>query len=408
MDGVIMAQLHRAWIGTVGLTTAIVGLSVAPAHGQSTHERTSGRPWRASTSVAVTTGYDDNVFLLADSKVDDLTSPSASARTSGRYADMQSGGDLVTTFRASAGLRGSGIAGRTLQVAPEVAYDAYLRNAERRNFTLALDVDQSLPHDGELRVRGRLTPSYFAKNYLADALDSNGDGSIGASERIYAPGTYAESDVSFDYRFRVAKSTKSHPFGAAVRVGAGWYNRGYDAPFGARDLNGPTFELGLPLDLTRRLAVQARYERLQLSATPTRSVLLIDESQFNRDFNGNGRTTDQNARAFEMVDRSRTENTADIEARYEVTPRVDLRLDYEHRSRTYGSSAPYDIANNGRRDSRNQFGLELGWHVTHGVDVMAAGRLSAQTLNRENDPGAVGDVDDYRKHEVRLGLVRRF
>lgn len=393
---------------SLGFVTAVVVLPLLAARGQSGPDNVETRRWRMSSTIEVTTAYDNNIYLLTDSKLDNVASPSASSITSGRYADMESAGDVVTTLRAAAELKGAGIRGRTLRLVPEAEYDAYMRNARRRNASLSFTVGQSLRHDGELRLRTRLTPNYFAKNYLADAFDQDGDGSIAARERVYAAGIYAERELSLDYRLRIAKSTKAHPFGGAVRVGAGYYGRSYDAPFAARDLSGPTFEVALPLDLTRRLGVEMRYERLQLAATPTRSVLLLDESQFQQDFNGNGTTADRSARAFEMIDRSRAENSLDLEARYELTRRTELRLGYEHRSRSYGSAEPYDVANNGRRDSRNEFAIELAWRVMHGLEVVAAGRASAQTLNRENDPGAVGDVDDYSKQQFRLRLARRF
>ena len=403
-----MTPIRRAALSPLGIIASGLTLSVAAAHAQGAPSRASTKPWRASSTVEIATGYDDNIFLLADSKLDNLRTPSASSRMSGRYTDMESGGDLVTTLRAAAEFKGSGVAGRPMRLAPEIEYDAYARNAKRRNASVSLAADHSLPHHGELRLRAGMTPSYFAKNYLADALDRNGDGSIASSERIYAAGTYAEREISVDYRLRVAKSTKAHPFGAAVSLEAGYYGRSYKAPFAARDLSGPTVTLALPFDLTRRFAVEVNYERLQLAATPTRSVLLLDETQFNRDFNGNGTATDQSARAFEMVDRTRTENNAGVEARYELMPHLDVRINYERRSRDYGSAEPYDIANNGRRDSRNEFGFELGWHVMHGLQATAAVRSSAQMLNRENDPGAIGEVDDYHRKQFRLGLARQF
>jgi len=406
-DGIMMTPRRRVAFRIIGPAVAFA-LPLTQARTQSAPDKPKTRPWRISSTVEVTTLYDNNVYRLPDNKLDDLASPSASSLMSGRYIEMESSGDLVTMLRAATELTGPGIAGRRVTLGPRVEYDAYARNGKRRNLTLSLGIEQAFRHDGRLRLRARMMPGYFAKNYLTDALDRNGDGSIASNERIYAPGTYTEQELSLDYQFRVAKSTKARPFGAALRLGAGYYGRTYDGPFAGRDISGPTVKLSLPVDLTRRLSTEVSYERVQLSATPTRSVLLIDEPQFQRDFNGNGRTSDLSARAFEMIDRSRTESSVDLESRYELTRRVDLRFDFDRRSRTYESTEPYDIANNGRRDWRNEFGLEMDWNMAHGLHVIAAGRTSAQTLNRENDPGAAGEVDDYHRKQFSLGLTRRF
>src|SRR5215813_8233174 len=99
---------------------------------------------------------------------------------------MESSGDIVTMLRGVAQVTGPGIGGRRLTLKPQVEYDAYARNAKRRNLTLSLGIEQAFRHDGRLRLQARMMPSYFVKNYLADALDRNGDGSISPNERIYA------------------------------------------------------------------------------------------------------------------------------------------------------------------------------------------------------------------------------
>jgi hypothetical protein len=364
--------------------------------------------WQFSPTVATETEYDNNVFLLAPNKVDDVGAPSSAEITSGRYGRMKSASDVITTARAQLSVETSGIRGEPLRMTPAVSYEFYALNSERRNATLQLAVEQELLGSSRATLRARMTPSYFKRNYLADAIDANTDGSIAPAERIYAPAVYRETELTAAYRFRLAKSTKKSPFGAKVELSAGYYGRAHDAPFAVRDISGPTAGASLLLDLTRRIALDIDYGFESLSASPAREVMLLDETVFGRDFNGNGSTSDIDARANEVADHSRREHSLGGVVRFDLPRRTTLALGYAHVMRRNTSAEPYDVSNNGRRTSRNDFGAELGLRLRRDIRLTAAAERSSQSLNLTSDVVGTIDEPDYRRNRVKLRVTYDF
>jgi hypothetical protein len=377
------------------------GLAQAQGSGAAPHGRLL---WRFKPTLTSGAEYDDNIYLLSDSKKDNLTSPSANDVVSGRYADMERVGDLITTLHAELEASGRGLGGRALTITPEAEYELYAWNAQRRTGQLGVSVAQALPRGARFRVKADMTPSTFFKNYLANAVDADNSGSITPDERIYAAGSYADREISADFRLRVSKLTKSHPFGAALQLGAGYSGRSYDAPFAMRDVSGPTASVGLMLDLRRDIELDVGYEFASLGATPGRAVMLLDENQFGVDFNGNGSTNDVDARALEMADHSRAEHGLSMSLKAAPAKRLDVRLDYSHRWRRFGSTQPYDVTYNGRRDARDELGAGVGVRLASSLRLNAAFLIQSQSLNRANDPAGLGDVSDYNRHRTSVGL----
>ena len=357
-------------------------------------------PWRFAPTFGVFAEYDDNVFLLAPAQRSRIATPPAGSPPS-RFANMERVSDIVTKVRAELPFSGPGVGGRTLAVTPELKYDYYAANAERRSVQLGLSAAHNLGGGSRIRVQGEMSPSTFFKNYLSNAVDADLNGSISRSERVYAPGSYAERLIAADYRFRLKKSTKASPMAAFVQAGAGHYGRTYDAPFARRDQSGPIASLGLILD-RGRVEFEAGYDFASLGATPGRAVLLLDEPVFGVDFNGNGNATDLSARAFEMVDHSRTEHGVNLIARMPVGARSRLELDYSHRRRSFGSKQPYDVSNNGRKDARNEVAGELAIKLAHSVRLLAGFAMQRQVVNKALD--AVGEVADYSRQRATIGL----
>ena len=395
------AALISAWAMLLASpVTAQITSSTSPAK--------TGHNWRVSPTLGLDTEYDDNVFLLPPSRIGDVVAPSAAAVQSGRYAGMEKASDLIATLSAAFQLKGPGIAGRTLSLTPEIDYELYTQNSDRSSATLRLSLEQDLWADSRFRLQGIMTPHYFAKNYLADAVDGDGSGSITPDERVYARGEYREGELSADYRVRLAKSTKRHLFGAALQLGGGYYRRSYDAPFSGRDIHGPTAGAKVLLDLSPRISFNVEYEFASLSAAPTDQVLLLNEADFGQDFNGNGSLVDPDVRVLTPVDHSRKEHNLAGTLRFELSKTVDIELDYAHRWRRYSSDEALDVTYRGRRDARSQVGAELGFRISKALRLRLGGVRSAQRLNRAGDPGATGDVDDYTRHQGRLGLSYDF
>ena len=368
-----------------------------------------GKGWRVQApALSITSERDDNVFLVTESKKDDIGTPGTASVASRRYEGMLSAADLITTVEAKLAIQGTGMSGRPLVITPVMRYEYYAENTDRRNATFGLDLEQSLGHGNEVRLRGRMTPSYFARNYLADATDIDGNGSIAPAERSYRRGTYAETELTADYRRRLDESTKSSPFGAAIRLGAGYYARTFDAPFAGRDLAGPMAKVALMSDVSRRVKVELGYELGILSASPTDEVLLLDEQDVGADLNGNGRMTDVDVRSVQRVDRSRVEHVIVVGGGIELTSRTDLGVQFEHRRRRYGSGEPLDVSYNGRSDARNRLSVELSTAVSRRFSLGINGGIASQSLSRERDFGATGEVDDYSRHIIGLRVGYRF
>lgn len=362
------------------------------------------RSWKVDPRMTLVSEYDGNIFLLPASKLKDPGAPSAGELVSRRYAGMESAADLITSLGASLAIEGTGIGGRDVTVTPTVGYEFHARNGERDNAILGLTLEQALRRDGRVRIRGVHQPGYFSRNYLADAVDGNADGTITSEERRYARGEYRESEVQADYRLRLAKSTRAHPFGAWMVLGAGFANRAYTAPFSARDYGGPTAVLRLQFDLANGVELTTSYDLALLGSPRTAQVILLDEPVYAEDLNGNGNATDLNARTIRTVDRSRTEQVIGESARFGLGKDTDMELSVDYRMRRFTSEEPYDVANNGRRDHRFQLGADLTHKFRRGVRLFVGANYGSQGLNRRTDLGADGAVDDYTKLRMHVGL----
>ena len=405
----IACQLAIGFGGPIIAAHAAVAQTQVPnpaysAATRSTRPEKSGSQWHLTPALRVDVGFDDNVFLLGPTKKDNVATPSAAEVTSGRYANMESANDVLTTLSTSVALKGPGLLGKSSEFSPALDYELYTRNTERSNVRLGLSLQQELWADSRLRVQGRLTPSYFAKNYLADAVDRDANGSISDDERVYSSGEYRETELGADYRFPLAKSSRKHPVGVALQLGGGYYGRSYKAPFPGRDLNGPTAGAKVLVDLGRRVSIDLGYGFASLSATTTNQVLLLDEAGFGQDFNANGTATDANVRTLTRVDRSRREQSLGASLSLDLSKATDLALGYEHRWRRYSSKEPLDVSNNGRRDARNQVSADFRARFGKHLRLQLGATHSSQNLNRTGDPGSTGEVDDYSRNQGSLGL----
>lgn len=372
--------------------------------------QTSGsrKAWRVTGQFSIESEVNSNVFLLSPTQLGELDPPSAAALASGRYSNMERALDVVTALTLALGLKGPALGGRSLEIVPEVSYDYYAQNPDRRNVAVGLTIEQALPSGSAVRLRGRLRPEYFAKNYLVDAVDSDGNDLIEPAERMYRRGTYRDAELSLDIRVRLAKSTKRRPFGAAVRLGAGYYRRDYETPFAGRDRRGPTADALMSLTLSRAVELDLDYALASLSATPTSQVLVVDEAAVGRDLNGNGSATDLEVRTVAVVDRSRLEHRAGASLQFGRGRGPRLTIGYERRWRRYTSEEPDDVAYNGRRDTRDRVDAEVRFPLARQLQLTFGGQYTDQNLNRADDPGALGDINDYRRFSGRAGLTFQF
>ncbi len=354
--------------------------------------------WHLAPAFRVVETFDDNPFLLSDARKAGVGAPSASSLTSGRYSSMDGSSDFITSLRGGLTAEGPGILGRKLNLSADARYEYYQRNAKRRNVFYVLRADQAFGHGTHIAARAELQPKYFFRNYLADAVDLSGDGTIQSAERIYAAGTYSDQDYTGELRQRLAKSTDDHPFGAQVTLEAGHKTRDYLQPFQTRGYRGPFAGASGELDFTPRVALEGEYRRSSLRSTPGAAVVLLNEPDFNQDFNGNGTTTDLRVRSVQAVDFSRIEQ--DMGARFRVRSgeALETTLSYGRRLRSYDSKQPYDVYNNTRRDHRDRFGLDVAYRFSPGRSVHFGANTENQKLTKTLRPTAtIDDATDYTR-----------
>jgi hypothetical protein len=368
----------------------------------------SDRSWSPAARLEAEVRYDDNPFLLTSGRKRRLEAGSPADSQSGRFRDMQSATDVIPIPSLRLGIAGPGLGGRRIEIEADVAYETNIQNARRRHAELGVGIEQSLRRGGRLRLSADWRPSYFHKNYLADAVDLNSDGDIGPEERRYASGTSNEIDLSLRYRHRLVKATKRRPLGVTAELDAGYLDCSYDAPFAGRSRSGPGAGAGLTFDLGRRWVIALDYAFASLGGDPTQEVLILNENDFGQDFNGNLSTSDDSARAVVLVDRSRAEHEIGLSVQGELGKAGTLDLGYARRLRNFSSSQPFDVVNRDRRDVRSELAAELDLRLASGVHLALGARRAAQATNRAGDPGATGEVADYTRYVASAGLRYRF
>ncbi len=396
-----MAVISRTFIGRM---LAIMSLALwSPAlqaqggyRTQVTKPSPEREGWRMIPGFKIVTTFDDNPFLLSDARRAAVAAPSAASIASGRYTGMADASDYITSIRGGLTAEGPGILGRKLSLGTEARYQYYQRNTVRRNMFYDLRAAQALGHGAHIAARAELQPKFFFRNYLADAVDLNADGVIEPNERIYAAGAYSDQVFTGEFRQRLVKSTEDHPFGAQLAIQGGHKTRTYQQPFQTRGYGGPFAGVVGTLDFSRSAGLEGDYRRYSLRANPGTTVVLLNEPDFNRDFNGNGTTTDLQVRSVQTVDFSRIEQ--DMHARFHVRPTdaFETTLSYGLRLRNFQSKQPYDIYNNTRHDRRDRLGLDLGTRFSHRTAIHFGGSYELQKLTKTlRTTAPIDGITDY-------------
>jgi hypothetical protein len=390
------STLRPAAFATAALTIAAGAAAQTPA-----------LPWRPIVRLQTEVRYDNNPFLLDTARRQRLAAPSPADSLNGRFRDMSRVTDVIPIPSLQVGLEGPGLGGRTLGVAANVAYETNLHNAARRHAELQFRIDQSLPRGGGLRFTADWRPSYFHKNYLANAVNQDADSNISAAEKVYAPARSNETDLTLRYRHRLLKSTDRRPVGITADLEAGYLARRYDAPFSGRSRNGPDAAGRLAVQLGPAWTLGVDYAVASLGGDPSMAVLILDENEFGVDFNGNGSVTDPNARAAVLVDYSRVERQLGVTLQGDVRA-ATVAVGYRRRTRTFSSTQPYDVVNRARRDVLKELTATVDVRLAAGLHLDLGAQRGAQTTNRAGDPASVGEVADYTRFVGSAGLRYRF
>ncbi|MDH5643460.1 MAG: hypothetical protein OEY63_04585 [Gemmatimonadota bacterium] len=333
--------------------------------------------------------FDSNIFLLGRSASKTLSNGTLSG---GRFDSMSSPGDIAGTFFAELDFKTNGIGGKNIHILPSIEVYRPTNNAARRNIELGLDLEQNLPKDGRFRIRSRLTPEYFSKNYLVGATDSNGDGMIQPTETSYSPGNVSNNSFGADLRLRLAKSRRSSPFGAFVTFGAGYASKNYGAPFQERNRTGITAELDLDFELRDGVELDFGYEFESQNSSPWQQVLVLDEPKVGSDLNGDGDSQDLDVRHVAQIDRSRNVHSFKV-----VFEQGNFRIGGARRIRSYTTQDAADFGHNGRRDTRTVIETAMTVRTGGTMRINLNAGWERQTNNKPLELGSVGESNDYSK-----------
>lgn len=380
-----------------------VGVGQAPLAAQGRE-----RQWSTSARTDIQITYDDNPFLLDTARMTKLRSPSSGDVASGRFKDMVSVADQIVTPSLVFGAKGPGLGRRSLELRGEIAYEFNIQNTRRKHADLGFVLQHSVTKGGQLRFDTGWQTNAFNKNYLADAVDLNVDGNITPDERRYAAALVRQLDLSLGYRQRLVKATKHRAFGLTGELAGTYGDKHYDDPFSGRSLTGPGGIAALDFELGRRWTLGINYSYAELDANRILEVLLLDETAFGQDLNGNGNATDLNARTVQMVDRSRKEQHIGATLESELGKRVTAKLGYDRRTRNFTSAEPFDVADNGRDDILNELAAALKFELGRAIELEIAGKHLKQTTNRAGDPASTGEVADYLRNVASASLSYRF
>jgi opacity protein-like surface antigen len=335
-----------------------------------------GWKWKAEAEAGLT--YDSNIYNLSSAQKQRLEDNTAADQTSGRFDDMESADDFLLTPGFNVTVKTKGPGGGDFELRPGVEYLLYAQNTEKNHLDLSLDLTQELGAKGKSAVSVEIdfSPNVFKKNYLADAVDLSGDGSITRDERVYEKSTYDDLKVDLTYGRRLMKSSKGKkgPSGIAKVDGEvliGFQNKEYDGPFELRSEDTIRLGAGVDMEFENKVELDVSY-LLELIETPVETeVLLRDEDDFGVDFNGDTDTVDQNVRTVQNVDRSRNEHTFAVKASKRLNKDWVGSARYDLRIQNYKSEERFDVTRLDRQDIRHRLGLgaerELMSNLTLGL-----------------------------------------
>jgi hypothetical protein len=358
------------------------------------------RAWTAAVKVEGKGRYDTNVFLLSDHQETRLQTAGPAEQMSGRFKDMNSVSDYIFTPSVKFLAEGSGLAGRRLGLQAGVNYDMYFLNPKRRHFDFDLAVEQNTSRNGRVRVKFDYIPDYFYKNYLADA--TNFTSSVTASERVYKADVYNEGDLTVDYRYRIAGGR------TVVTARGGYLKQRNGAPFSGHDRNGPHGGGGIDFGLTKWWRIDGNYDYAVVNSPRVQEVMILNEPDFGVDFNNDGNTSDLSMRTVQFVDRRHHQQLFHVNAKLGSSERSFFTFGYERRLRTFLSKEPFDVIHNGRTDARDSLGVAFSSRVGRSLQLTAGYAYILQNSNLPNDPGATGEINDYKRNVAFLAMAYHF
>ncbi len=312
--------------------------------------------------------YDSNPWLFSPDTLKDLRRDRAADETSGRFDDVSSEDDVILRAGAAGSLRVGKKKGSRFRAEAEPRARWHFLNPRLSHVDVRALLAQEVSRSSEVRLSGSYTPTRFRRNAMADAVDTDGNGSISDDERRYRPVRYAEGEARLAFAFEFGEKGTSE-----AQVFAGVSARAHRRPFADRDEVAPEAGIEAVLRSGAPGGTALGYRLVWTRDEPSREVLILDEDDYDVDFNGDGDTLDQDARTRQRVDRSSLDHHAHIGILWGRRDAVNGGLRFELRVRQFLSGERYDRDHRTRWDLRPgvRFALEfpLGRGTSLGIGV---------------------------------------
>jgi len=354
-------------------------------------------------SLKLNTEWSDNVFKLSEKQMDRFNLNNPGDEISGRYNDMESINDLIFSIEPKFKMETkNGLFKRMFSLTGKLNYQFYSRNTKKSFFKLSLSAKQKVSKNGTIIIKAKYIPSSFKKNYLLDATDTTG--SVSSSERIYHEAVYSKTDLSGAYRHRF--NMGSLKINSDFFMGYG--NKSYNDEFPGRNQDAFYAGVALKLKPSKLWDLYLEYTYESVKSPITKEVMILDEPDYQIDFNNDGDFADNNRRTEQTVNRSHYSNN--LEFVFSVMPvkRLAIYAGAELTFKDYLSSEPIDPNYKDRNDSRTEFMLGFEYQILKKLSLMVEYKNINLQTDRPEDPGSVGEETDYITNIVKAGIQWKF
>lgn len=378
---------------TAALLAACAAFPAGPA-------RAGDGKWKTGLTFDGDAGYDSNVFKLSSSGKTKLDSGNPSYKTSGRFKDMESNGDLILNpaLKLETG-------NKRLRLGFGADYRLYALNPALSHASLDFSADKRFSKRSSVILKSDLVPRRYQRNFLYDAADTTGH--VSASERIYRAADYSQWANSLEYRYRFWKR-KGGRIGVTGGLLAGYTTRSYNSAFKGRDRDVLRGEASLRFALRKGWKARLAYGYKVADSPVTREVLVLDEAAYGLDLNGNADATETNIRTVQPVDRSFKAGTLSVGTSFSAGEHTELSLSYRRMARSYTSSQALDPDHRDREDKRTVLRAGLDHRISKGFHFTASIESARQDTNRKGDPASTGEIADYASDRVSAGIKYKF
>lgn len=355
--------------------------------------------WETRWGVLNIVDWNDNVYKLSSSQQIRMNLNNPGDEISGRYNDMERISDVIFSIAPEFEVRTkNGLFGRSFSLRGIIVYQQYLYNNKKSHFNFGLSIKQKVSKHGKIILRAIYIPSYFKKNYLLDATDSTGH--VSTSERIYHESVYNELEFILSYHHKFLKwivDVKSDLF-------VGYRNRNYNSQFPGR--NQDVFGGGLAFEVlpTKWWSIYLGYMIESRLSPITPEVMILDEPDYQIDFNNDRDFADNNRRTVQTVNRSYYSQALEFGLSLRPFKRINIYVGFKFVFRDYLSQEPLDPSYKDRNDKKTKLNLGCAYTLFKDLFLMFEYKNITQQTNRPSKPESVGEVTDYDMHRIKAGI----